>query len=50
MIRALFFLGAPLVPVIGWLLALVDLTWIGLDGRRQCLHDKLVRTIVIEKP
>ncbi|MFC0552305.1 RDD family protein [Planotetraspora thailandica] len=49
-IRALFFLGAPLVPYVGWLLALVDLTWMGLDGRHQCLHDRLVRTIVIKKP
>lgn len=49
-IRGLFYLGAPLVPLIGWLLALVDLAWMGLNGSRQCLHDKLVRTIVIAKP
>jgi uncharacterized RDD family membrane protein YckC len=49
LIRALFFLGAPLVPVAGWLIALIDVTWFGFDGRRQCLHDKLVRTVVIVK-
>ncbi|MET7339561.1 RDD family protein [Nonomuraea sp. NPDC005650] len=50
MIRALLFLGAPLIPFIGWLLALADLSWIGMDNRRQCLHDKFVQTVVISKP
>ncbi|MEU6743344.1 RDD family protein [Streptosporangium sandarakinum] len=49
-LRGLLFLGAPLVPLIGWLLTLADLAWMGLDGRRRCLHDKLVRTVVIAKP
>jgi uncharacterized RDD family membrane protein YckC len=49
LIRALFFLGAPLVPFAGWVIALIDATWFGFDGRRQCLHDKLVQTVVIVK-
>ncbi|GAA1292230.1 hypothetical protein Psi02_49490 [Planotetraspora silvatica] len=49
LIRAVFFLGAPLVPFAGWAITLIDATCFGFDGRRQCLHDKLVQTVVIVK-
>jgi uncharacterized RDD family membrane protein YckC len=35
------------VPVLGGLFGLLNELWVLWDPRRQCLHDKVARTIVI---
>jgi uncharacterized RDD family membrane protein YckC len=37
----------PAVPVLGGLFGLLNELWVLWDPRRQCLHDKVARTIVI---
>ncbi len=38
----------PVVPLVGTLFALLNGLWLTWDRRRQCLHDKAARTIVVK--
>lgn len=35
------------IPGVGFLVQLVDYLWCLWDGNRQCLHDKVVKTVVV---
>lgn len=36
-----------LIPLVGFLYTLLDRLWLLWDDRRQCLHDKLPKTVVV---
>jgi uncharacterized RDD family membrane protein YckC len=38
----------PVVPTVGGLFALTNEAWLLWDPRRQCLHDKAARTVVVK--
>ena len=38
----------PVVPSVGGLFALINEAWLLWDPRRQCLHDKAARTVVVK--
>jgi uncharacterized RDD family membrane protein YckC len=46
--RAAMYALIPLVPLIGTLFWLVNVLWLTWDRRRQALHDKAARTIVVK--
>jgi uncharacterized RDD family membrane protein YckC len=46
--RAAVFALPPIVPVVGGLFALINELWLLWDRRRQCLHDKAAKTVVIK--
>lgn len=46
--REAVFQLCPLVPLAGSIFFLLDNLWLTWDPRRQCLHDKAARTIVIK--
>ena len=46
--RAAVYAAPPLVPFVGGLFALLNELWLLWDGRRQCLHDKAARTVVVK--
>ena len=46
--RAAMYALIPVVPLIGTLFALLNGLWLTWDRRRQALHDKAARTIVIK--
>lgn len=45
--RAAIYALIPLAPTVGLLLWVLDLLWLLWDPRRQCLHDKAARTVVV---
>ncbi|MGH3158368.1 MAG: RDD family protein [Streptosporangiaceae bacterium] len=45
--RAAVYALVPLIPVAGTVFAVINELWLLWDRRRQCLHDKAARTIVI---
>jgi uncharacterized RDD family membrane protein YckC len=45
--RAAVYALVPVIPVVGTVFAFVNELWLLWDRRRQCLHDKAARTIVI---
>jgi uncharacterized RDD family membrane protein YckC len=45
--RAACYLLIPCVPFVGGILSLLNELWCLWDGERQCLHDKIVHTVVI---
>jgi uncharacterized RDD family membrane protein YckC len=45
--RSAVYALVPAVPVLGGLFGLLNEMWLLWDSRRQCLHDKVARTIVI---
>jgi uncharacterized RDD family membrane protein YckC len=46
--RAAVYALVPAVPSVGALFALINESWLLWDPRRQCLHDKAVRTVVVK--
>ena len=46
--RAAVFALPSLIPLLGGMFTLLDELWLLWDPRRQCLHDKAARTIVIK--
>jgi uncharacterized RDD family membrane protein YckC len=46
--RAAVYALIPVVPLIGSIFSLLNTLWLTWDRRRQCLHDKAARTIVIK--
>jgi uncharacterized RDD family membrane protein YckC len=48
-LRAAVFVLAPVVPYAGVWFSILDLSWLLWDNRRQCLHDKAARTVVVKK-
>jgi uncharacterized RDD family membrane protein YckC len=46
--RAAVYALIPAVPSVGALFALVNESWLVWDPRRQCLHDKAARTVVVK--
>jgi uncharacterized RDD family membrane protein YckC len=46
--RAAVYALVPAVPSVGGLFALVNESWLLWDPRRQCLHDKAARTVVVK--
>ena len=46
--RAAVYALIPVVPLIGSVFTLLDELWLLWDRRRQCLHDKAARTIVVK--
>jgi uncharacterized RDD family membrane protein YckC len=46
--RAAVYALVPLIPLGGTVFAIVNELWLLWDRRRQCLHDKVARTIVIK--
>jgi uncharacterized RDD family membrane protein YckC len=46
--RAAVYALVPVVPSVGGLFALVNESWLLWDPRRQCLHDKAARTVVVK--
>ena len=49
-LRAGFFLLAPLIPMIGWIVSLADGAYVFWDGKRRCYHDQIVGTVVVTVP
>ena len=47
--RAAVYALVPVVPSVGGLFALINESWLLWDPRRQCLHDKAARTVVVKK-
>lgn len=47
--RAAIFALSPLVPLVGWIFALLNELWLTWDRRTQCLHDKAAHTVVVKK-
>jgi uncharacterized RDD family membrane protein YckC len=45
--RAAVYALVPIIPVVGTVFAVLNGMWLLWDRRRQCLHDKVGRTIVI---
>ncbi|HYN83646.1 MAG TPA: RDD family protein [Pyrinomonadaceae bacterium] len=48
-IRFLVQFGLGIVPLVGWILVLLDLLWPLWDVQRQTLHDKAVGTFVVKR-
>ena len=46
--RAAVYALPPLVPFVGGLFGLLNELWLLWDPRRQCLHDKAARTVVVK--
>jgi uncharacterized RDD family membrane protein YckC len=46
--RAAVYAFPSIVPFVGGLFALLNELWLLWDGRRQCLHDKAARTVVVK--
>jgi uncharacterized RDD family membrane protein YckC len=46
--RAAVYALVPAVPSVGGLFALINESWLLWDPRRQCLHDKAARTVVVK--
>ena len=46
--RAAVYALVPIIPVVGTVFSLLNDLWLLWDRRRQCLHDKAGRTIVIK--
>jgi len=46
--RAAVYALVPAVPSVGALFALINEAWLLWDPRRQCLHDKAARTVVVK--
>jgi uncharacterized RDD family membrane protein YckC len=46
--RAAMYALVPIVPLAGSVYALINELWLLWDPRRQCLHDKVARTIVVQ--
>jgi len=46
--RAAVYALVPVVPSVGALFALINEAWLLWDPRRQCLHDKAARTVVVK--
>ncbi len=46
--RAAVYALAPGVPYVGSMFGLLDDLWLTWDPRRQCLHDKAARTVVVK--
>ena len=46
--RAAVYSLIPVVPLVGSVFWLLDALWLTWDRRRQCLHDKAARTIVVK--
>ena len=46
--RAAVYALVPAVPSVGALFALINESWLLWDPRRQCLHDKAARTVVVK--
>ncbi len=46
--RAAVYALVPAVPSVGSLFALINESWLLWDPRRQCLHDKAARTVVVK--
>ena len=46
--RAAVYALIPLVPTAGSIFALINELWLLWDPRRQCLHDKAARTVVVK--
>jgi len=46
--RAAVYALVPVVPSVGGLFALINESWLLWDPRRQCLHDKAARTVVVK--
>jgi uncharacterized RDD family membrane protein YckC len=46
--RAAMYALIPVVPLAGSLFSLLNALWLTWDRRRQCLHDKAARTIVVK--
>jgi uncharacterized RDD family membrane protein YckC len=46
--RAAVYALVPVLPVVGTIFAVLNDLWLLWDRRRQCLHDKAARTIVIK--
>jgi uncharacterized RDD family membrane protein YckC len=40
----------PIISLLGSAASLLDALWLLWDPRRQCLHDKLADTVVVQKP
>jgi uncharacterized RDD family membrane protein YckC len=49
-LRYAYFAVPSLIPRVGVLWEIIDPMWCLFDRGRQCLHDKLVKTIVINQP
>lgn len=47
-LRLLVQIGLGFIPVVGWILVLLDLLWPLWDEKKQTLHDKAVGTFVIK--
>lgn len=45
--RAAVYALIPVLPVVGTIFAVLNELWLVWDRRRQCLHDKAARTIVV---
>jgi uncharacterized RDD family membrane protein YckC len=45
--RAAVYALIPVIPVLGTFFAVLNELWLLWDRRRQCLHDKAARTIVV---
>jgi uncharacterized RDD family membrane protein YckC len=45
--RAAVYALIPVVPLLGTFFAIINDLWLTWDRRRQCLHDKAARTIVV---
>lgn len=48
-IRFLVQFGLGIIPIIGWILVLLNLLWPLWDPQRQTLHDKAVGTFVVKR-
>jgi uncharacterized RDD family membrane protein YckC len=46
--RAAVYALIPVIPLVGSVFALLNELWLTWDRRKQCLHDKAARTIVIK--
>ncbi|WP_370019223.1 RDD family protein [Planotetraspora sp. GP83] len=49
-IRAGFFVGVPLIPLVGGFIGVLNLLHMFGDGRRQCYHDRFADTVVVIVP
>ncbi|MCT9933632.1 RDD family protein [Planotetraspora sp. A-T 1434] len=49
-IRAGFFVGVPLIPIVGGFVGLLNVLHMFGDGRRQCYHDRFADTVVVVVP
>ncbi|MEV0383224.1 RDD family protein [Nonomuraea sp. NPDC050643] len=49
-VRAGFYLMVPLLPLVGWIVALANGLHIFRDRRHRCYHDRLADTVVVSVP